>query len=226
MSCILTLTEIVLFKSISTYHTLSLILSIVIVVLIGALSYFTGFIGGADVFTLLFLALLFPWRFTLYSIPIVKFTTLPIVTFIVNSIVITFSYSIYYLVLNLTVYRGIVLHLNAPLYKKVILVFLGFPLKISRFLRSRFLYPLEIISVRDDGVVVREFRLTFNVEEDYREHIEYIRKLVMEGVISENTYIWVTHGIPLIVFLLLGFTMSITLGDIVLYSFLKTLNLT
>jgi len=215
-----------LFKEFSTYHILSLILSIVIVVLIGILSYLTGFIGGADVLTLLFLALLFPWRFTLHSIPIVKFITLPIITFIVNSIVITLSYSIYYLILNFTVYRDIVLHLNIPLYKKAVLVFLGFPIKISRFLRSRFIYPLEVISVRDDGVVVREFRLTFSIEEDYRDHIEYIRKLIMKGVISENSYIWVTHGIPLIVFLLIGFTMSITLGDIVLYSFLKTISLT
>ena len=50
-----------------------------------------------------------------------------------------------------------------------------------------------------------------------------VLNLVRKGILSENSYIWVTPGIPLIIFILLGFILSIVLGDIILYSFLKTI---
>jgi len=220
---ILTSAEIVIYRMLSLYHILSLTLSILTVVVIGIISYLTGLIGGADILILIFLALLFPWKFTVNNLPLVKFITLPIITFLINSLIIVVFYSLYFLFMNLTKYKHEVSRINTPLHMKITILFTGIPMKVSKYLKSKFFYPLEIVRIRDDGSIVREYRVTFNIEEEYKDHIEYVKKLVEQGILSQDSYIWVTPGIPLIVFILLGFILSVVLGDIILYSFLKTI---
>jgi len=221
-ACVLTLAEIIAFKIFTLYHILSLILSVIVVIVIGLFSYFTGLLGGADVLILIFLALLFPWKFKMGILPVIEYTTLPIITFIINSLIIVVFYSIYFLLLNIVMYKDEVKKLNTPFIKKTILLLTGCPMKVSDYLKSKFMYPLEIIKVKENGEIEKEYRLTFNIEEEYMDHINHVKKLVEKGVLSKDTYIWVTPGIPLIIFILLGFILSITVGDIILNSFLST----
>ncbi len=85
----------------------------------------------------------------------------------------------------------------------VLVALTGFSISVKRFLGSKFLYPLIYPSL-DEGKITWICRGSFNIEEDPKAHREAIARLLEEGYIGEEDIIYVTWGVPYIVFILLG----------------------
>ena len=91
---------------------------------------------------------------------------------------------------------------------RLVLAYSGKRMKVRDFLNSRFLYPLTVID--DKGNV--KLRTTFQVEEDDRVWREKYAELVRKGVLKEDAEIWVTWGVPVIPFFLIGYVLSLFVG--------------
>lgn len=88
-------------------------------------------------------------------------------------------------------------------YLVVLITLTGFPVSVERFLGSKFLYPLIYPLLSGDGVLWI-CRGSFEIEEDPRAHREAISMLLEKGYIDREEIIYVTWGVPYIVFILLG----------------------
>lgn len=95
-----------------------------------------------------------------------------------------------------------------PFSKRIILALSAKRMKVKDFLNSSFLFPLT--QVDDDGNVT--LRSTFSIEEDDKEWKQKFRKLVEERRISEDSYIWVAWGVPVLPFMLIGYLLSLVIG--------------
>ena len=91
----------------------------------------------------------------------------------------------------------------------------GFKIKPHR-LTERFLHPLEEIIEDNEGKVTK--RLNVQVKAEDVGEIEADERLEGE--------IWVTPGLPLIVFMFVALIISVLFGDILLWSFLSIFGLT
>ncbi|WP_338604746.1 A24 family peptidase C-terminal domain-containing protein [Sulfolobus tengchongensis] len=163
--------------------------------------YKLSLMGGADLFLNLILSLanasvfpLIPSNFSVIGLE-------PLIIVLYSSIII-----LIFSMLNFVKYYRYVK--NLPFSKRIIFALSARRVKIKDFINSKFLFPLT--EIREDGsVILREY---FSVEEDDKYWREYYAKLVREGKISEETYIWVTWGIPVIPFMLAGYVLSLIIG--------------
>jgi len=180
-----------------------------------AMLYFMGFIGLADVFVVSEIALLFP-LIDVYDIIYYKIEfpfhlppVLPIILYsTISSLIIMLFKSLF-----ISIKHYDKLPQDIPLSKKIALMFMARPMTIRDFLSTKYYYPLTIFKI-EDNVLKRITRLTFDVEEEeYWEYQEEFRKLVEEGLLSPDEYVWVTYGVPYMVPLLIGFILFLILGD-------------
>lgn len=181
-----------------------IVLSVVITGIIGFGAYYLGFYGGADAKALLTLALLMPlYPNTTFiheltgldtlsrSSAIHEFTALSTLS---NSLLLTIAVPIFMFIMNVrSIIRGRMIFSgfeSQSLASKILVMFLGYRVKSP----DGFLFKLE----KDyDGV--RKFDFTVNRLDD-----EYAR--------GED--VWVTPGLPLLVFIALGFISLLMFGDI------------
>mgnify|MGYP001770635756 CR=1 FL=1 len=91
---------------------------------------------------------------------------------------------------------------------RLVLAYSGKRMKVRDFLNSRFIYPLTVID--DKGNM--KLRTTFQVEEDDRVWREKYAELVRKGVLKDDMEIWVTWGVPVIPFFLIGYVLSLFVG--------------
>lgn len=104
---------------------------------------------------------------------------------------------------------------HEPSWKKLVAISTGFKIKPHR-LKERFLHPLEEIIEDDEGNSIK--RLNVLVKAEDVGEIEADDRLMGE--------IWVTPGLPLIVFMFVALIISILFGDILLWVFLSIFGLT
>jgi hypothetical protein len=104
---------------------------------------------------------------------------------------------------------------HEPSWKKMVAMATGFKIKPRR-LTERFLHPLEEIAEDNEGNLTR--RLNVLVKAEDVGEIEADKRLVGE--------IWVTPGLPLIVFMFVALIVSVLFGDILLWSFLSIFGIT
>ncbi len=177
--------------------------------------YLFDMIGEADVLIVFEIALLFPF-IDLYDIVLylvkAPLHLPPILPIVLYSAVFSIVFA-----LVKTIYVSIRYHKLLPrelsLTKQLILLLVGRPMKIKDYLQTKHYYPLTIYTVGEEGIV-KSYRFTFNVEEEeYGVHQEKLRKLLDEGLVSSEEYIWVTYGIPYLVPLLAGYLFFLVLGD-------------
>jgi preflagellin peptidase FlaK len=91
---------------------------------------------------------------------------------------------------------------------KWMIAFSGRKMTVREFLNSRFYFPLTEI---DDSGNVR-LRTHFKVEEDDAYWRKRYEELLRKGVVREDTEIWVTWGVPVIPFFLMGYVVSLVVG--------------
>lgn len=193
---------------------ITVIVNVVLGLVIGIISYVLGLFGGADFLCLFILSIIHPYppiRPLYYIGPIYPF----ILTIVTNSLLLTLIVPVINFIRNMRNIKYL-RHLKAPLKYKLLYPLIGYPVMIKKYLKMKYTYPL-IIYKYHEGKTDIKFRLTFNIEEEHQEHQEYFKTLIDKGVLKEDNVIWVTQGIPLLVFITLGYIMSISLGDIIMY---------
>ncbi|WP_173645071.1 A24 family peptidase C-terminal domain-containing protein [Saccharolobus solfataricus] len=187
-----------------SFHNLFLpiyLYSFIITNLLFLILYKLSLLGGADLFLNVILSLanasvisLVPSRFLVIGLE-------PLVIVLYSSIIIL----IFSLINFVKQYKYV---RNLPFSKKILLALSAKRIKIRDFINSKFLFPLT--EVKEDGsIMLRDY---FSVEEDDKYWRELYSKLVNEGKISADTYIWVAWGIPVIPFMLAGYIMSLIIG--------------
>lgn len=208
------------FYSPSTINLLELVLPYVLsFVITSALSvalFYAGAFGGADAKALMCLALALPSPIKL--IPSVNLY-LPIFPFTVfsNAVLLAAVTAVYAVARNF-VWK---LRNSAELFagfehesvgRKIIVLMTGYKVEPVELERSPHIFPLEDISVKENGESQRVL-LTFPKDEDRETILANIASARKEGKIQNG--VWVTPGLPMLIFITAGLMLALLLGDLV-----------
>ncbi|BCS91786.1 hypothetical protein L3N51_00333 [Metallosphaera sp. J1] len=163
--------------------------------------YMISFMGGADLFAMIILGLanasVHPLLFSRLS----ELGMEPLIIVLYSSILIILSG-----IINFA--RNFRYTRELPLGTRLILSFTARRIKVKQFLQSKFLFPLTEI----DESGSESLRMGFSVDEDDSRWRELYAKLVKEGKLEEERYIWVAWGVPVLPFILLGYLISLVVG--------------
>ena len=201
--------------------TVSVLLSSVI----GLLIYFSGLTGGADAKALFFLAIACPIS---HVEPLLtSHMLLPLAAFS-NSLFFSSLASIVLLARNvawrLKTRRGLFEDLgHVPLLTKVLVLISGYKMRAGDLAKARFVFPLEVLVGGEKGRPRRKLILVVRLREE-EEKALCLRKALELGLLDEEDYVWVSPGLPLIVFLTAGFLTAVLLGDILFFFVLNALS--
>jgi nitrogen regulatory protein PII len=95
--------------------------------------------------------------------------------------------------------------------RKVVAILSGYKIGLSK-LEHGHMYPLEDVEVTEDGTKKRKL-LVFPKDEEREDIVARIKKNIKEQSLDEN--VWVTPGLPLLIFVTLGLIVALTYGDVV-----------
>jgi Flp pilus assembly protein protease CpaA len=100
---------------------------------------------------------------------------------------------------------------------KTALLFLGRPVRVGSFLKSRFTYLLTI-PVVEGGSASFECRTSFSMDEAYEEKIKAsLMEMLDKEILRADDFVWVTPGLPQIVFYLIGYVAALATPETLLY---------
>ncbi|MFQ5712155.1 MAG: A24 family peptidase C-terminal domain-containing protein [Candidatus Geothermarchaeales archaeon] len=214
----ITAVELIYLSDVSLYQVtlFSLILSLTL----GFVLYHIGFVGGADAKAIWTLGLTFPYypeTFLIY--PILPIYPLFIFTIFENSLILSLTPAIYCLARNLVIRLGgeHLFTYEIPAWKKIILLFTATKM-FTHKIDWRKTFPVERVdfSTQPPRVTVEVFsKVTDEVE------VDSLIKGVESGVLPQR--VWISPGIPMIIFITLGLIVSILYGDLILYVILRLL---
>jgi len=168
---------------------------------------YTNIFGGADAKALICFSLAVPlvphgFRFT------VIWFLAPLFPLIILTLgyLLSFSTSLLFCVRNLrdyfrhgsSMFDGF--H-DEPLFKKAFAVLTGYRRKVEEVRNARFLYPLERVATSEDGAR-RKFDLSFSIAEEK----DFSLGTLLDALpsVGNPSMIWVTPGLPMVVFFLLA----------------------
>jgi len=193
---------------------------------IGFSLFYLDLFGGADAKAIMSLSILFPLN-DKTLLPYLKLMNpiLPISTFN-NSVLIASLTSIAILVKNIAdIIKGCKLFEDieeeSPL-KKMLILFSSYRVRAEDLKHKKFIYPIEEISV-ESGKIKRKIRVRVGVSGG-EERLSHLIKLVDSGIL--RGYVWVTPGLPMMIFMLAGLIISILLGDLIMALMLEVRKLT
>lgn len=201
---LLTLAPITLYLLFSAYVYLIplYIVSLSLGVGIGIFMGLTKLTGGADVKAIMVLsAIIIPKGLS----P----TLIPSLTVILNSVVFSLITIAYVVIKNIITHIKLtkLFDEEMPFTTKVVLLLTAHKEKVNTVLSQPYRY--FVIESREKGK--KYYRLAlFKANE---ETIEIVKKLLSQGV-KENDYIWVSPSIPLIVYILIGYTYYVLCGNV------------
>jgi preflagellin peptidase FlaK len=205
---------------------LSYILSFVITSALAIAIFYAGGFGGADAKALMCISLALPvYPNHLLPQPAELFSPLFPLTIFTNSVLLGALSVFYALFRNLLwkarnrggVFEGLE---TESVGRKILALVSGYKVKISKLERGH-MYPLEDVDVNDKGEVKRKL-IVFPKDEEREEIVARILENVKEESLDGG--VWVTPGLPLLIFITAGLIIALAYGDIVwilLSSFLK-----
>ena len=153
--------------------------------------------GGADFLALLVVTLAHPRIFPkpITYLTLVYSLIIPVVLILAN-LINGLRYFKYYRELKCV--RG----------SKVLLLLLGHPQKVDSFINSKFKYLLTI--PLNQQRTLFECRASFSMDDAYEDEVKNnVRELVEKGVLKTDDLVWVTPGLPQIVFYLFGYVAAL-----------------
>jgi len=202
------------------------ILSFVITSVLAIAIFYAGGFGGADAKALMCIALALPvYPEYLLPQPAGLFSPLFPLTIFTNSVLLG-ALSVFYALFRNLLWKvrnrgGVFEGLETESFgRKILALFSGYKVKISKLERGH-MYPLEDVDVNDEGEVKRKL-LVFPKDEEREEIVARIVENVKEERLDGG--VWVTPGLPLLIFVTAGLVIALAYGDIVwilLSSFLK-----
>jgi len=189
-------------------------ISIGISIILAFALVFFGLSGGADAKALICLGLTIPLPPTIIT-PLLGFIHpfFPVVVLITTYIA-SLSVAVWILGKNVTslahresIFQGLE---SEPRWKKALALITGFPATIPKLRSTFYLFPMEKV-VEDEHGSRREFQAYSNADVDREQTVsEFLKSLTKVG---SPTTVWVTPGLPLLVFMLFGLVIGLTVGD-------------
>lgn len=178
---------------------------------------FFGLSGGADAKALICLGLTLPLVPSVIT-PVLGYPDpfFPIVV-LVTGYVCSFSVAIWMLGNNITqlirlkarMFEGLE-HESA--WKKALALITGFPTGLEKLQSTFYLYPMEKV-IEDERGARRALQTYSNADVDQRQVVsEFTESL---GKVGSPSKVWVTPGLPLLVFILFAVVITLTVGDLV-----------
>jgi len=168
-----------------------------------------GLIGDGDVFVAIALGFMF-FHPSVYELTLPRAGVLP------PSLVIVF-YAALASIASMAVNAILVLAKYTHLLKavetraKIVLPLVGKPIKLLDYVSGKFkhYYPLQEYTLTDTGLSVK-YKFLTGVE---GENVSKLKKLVENGILDKDTYVWVTPGLPFVSYLFVGVVLLLVLGD-------------
>ena len=99
---------------------------------------------------------------------------------------------------------------NESRWRKASAMILGYRTDVAKLQSSFYLYPMEQIT-RDEQGTRRSFKLYVNAEADRDEDVRNFCELASQSGFEGR--VWVTPGLPMLVFVLIGLGLTLILGD-------------
>ncbi len=217
----LTLLHIFLTNNLSLLIVLALSFSIFAGITIPL--FYLGFFGGADVKAFLCLSLAMPFA------PTSSFPYLGVVSPLYgmsifgNSVIVSALTAVAMLLYNLFLYAKTGTKLfegldNESTIKKLVAMFTGYKVTVSEFKNKPHIAPMEEPTKGENGKIIRTLRLFIRTDIDREELVDQI-----ENLLGEQQKIWVTPYLPFIVFITIGFVLTLLVGDIIFGLIMMTL---
>jgi len=186
--------------------------------------FYSGGFGGADAKALMCLAIALPFYPENLFTPILGHNSpmsqifFPITVFS-NSVLIAAATAVYFFIRNIW-YKGTGKrlfeegHSTEPLRKKILVFITGYKKTVNELKEKWHLYPLEDIEENAENTFRRKLVLgLIPQDEDRNAIVERLAKAVETGKIKNN--VWATPGLPLLIFITVGFIIALFFGDIV-----------
>lgn len=168
------------------------------------LLYARGAMGGGDLAAVALVSLTHPTnplKHSVYPFPLL---------FMLYSSLALLCLIAAHLVVNVTVNKDELRRLP-DVKLRIVFALTALPLPASRLARSRFWYLLE--RVMPDGT--RQFRTSFSVDEELDSGAREASELLQRGLVSPDTKLWATYGLPMLVFLCAGYVLALVLDTAV-----------
>jgi len=179
-----------------------------------------GFFGGADAKAMICLGVALP-LFPDMSYPILGYfhPFFPIIV-LTNGFLMSLLSILYVVAKNL----DWKLHAREPLFrgferehllKKLLIVFSGYRVELTELKQEIHLIPIEDVD-EAGGTPLRKMRLFVGSEADRDSVVGRLEKYASTGLVPGT--VWVTPGLPMLVFISFGFVASFVIGDILFYA--------
>jgi len=194
------------------YYAVSFIVTFVLATAL----FYAGAFGGADAKALICLALALPY-FPIYLLPNTAFFSpiMPLTVF--SNAVLLAALTVVYAILRNSFWRlkkgGKLFEgfENESVWRKILVLLTGYKVDIATLNKSPHVYPLEDIATKETGEDERRL-LVFPKDETQETIVARILSAGREGKIRNG--VWVTPGLPLLIFITAGLIIALLFGDI------------
>ncbi len=195
------------------------LVSIIATVIISFLTFYLGLFGGADFKAFVCLSIALPAPPFQFKLLLVSINPLFPVTIFYNAYLFSILMVFYALIRNLNwkirngreLFQG---YREESISKKVLALLTGYKTGFKALKEKIYLYPMEEASKSEEGSHQRRLKLFIDAEADRNELIENLGK-ILRG--DEKEEVWVTPGIPLLVFALAALIFSALIGDLMFW---------
>jgi archaeal preflagellin peptidase FlaK len=205
---------------------LSFGLSVGVTIGFAFLLFYSGGFGGADSKAFMCIALALPFFPTTLITPILPLGLSPLsqnlfpLTILSNAVLIAALSAVYLLIHNLVgrarsgqaLFEGTLA--KESLGKKIVVLVTGHKFPLSALKAKWHIYPMEDIVQSENVESTLQRKLSIVPKDEGRDDvINRLSKAVDEGKIDSK--VWATPGLPMLIFVTIGFFMALFLGDIV-----------
>ena len=194
------------------------VLSFAVTFVLATVLFYVGAFGGADAKALMCLALALPY-YPIYVISTADFLhpILPVTVFS-NAVLLAALTVVYILFRNLLWKLRTGSHLfagfeNESVWRKILVLVTGYKVTLAALEKKNLhVYPLEDVATKESGENERRL-LVFPKDETQETIVARILSAGREGKVENG--VWVTPGLPLLIFITVGLIIALLFGDIV-----------
>lgn len=179
--------------------------------------FYVGAFGGADAKALICLALALPYYPTYLLSRSAFFSPIFPLTVFSNGVLLA-AFSVFYAVLRNYLWKlrtGAKLFEgfeNESVWRKILVLMTGYKVDSATLEKNAYVYPLEDIAVTETEEDERRL-MVFPKDENREAIVERILTAVHEGKLKNG--VWVTPGLPLLIFITAGLIVAFVFGDII-----------
>ena len=180
--------------------------------------FYAGAFGGADAKALICLSLaLPPYPIHLLQPPVSSVYPLFPITVFCNGVLLAASSAFYALIRNFLwkhktgrkLFEGFE---KESISRKILTLLCGYKVDITKLENVGHLYPLEDIYTAETGENKRKL-IVFPKDEERQQIVERVLNAKREGELQDD--VWITPGLPMLVFITAGLIVALLFGDII-----------